>query len=186
MKEILVQKSTIPPQSLLRSTPNNYDYLDSFESQLADPKQNLNAEDLATAFFLSEPGWVDKLLKFRNKIARQLNLKTPGQIKHKEQYINEITWTPGIMIGLFKIFDITDNEIIMGEDDKHLNFRVSLFIASNQNQKLITISTTVQFNNLLGKLYFLPVQPFHKIIVPIMLKNMIRQLHKNKVNPIHF
>ncbi|AYZ35431.1 DUF2867 domain-containing protein [Chryseobacterium indologenes] len=32
------------------------------------------------------------------------------------------------------------------------------------------------FHNWTGVLYFLPVRPFHKLIVPAMLKNIIGQL----------
>lgn len=48
------------------------------------------------------------------------------------------------------MFDKNENEIILGEDDKHLNFRVSLFIeqqSNNPQKKDLTISTTVEFNN---------------------------------------
>ncbi|HJV20387.1 MAG TPA: DUF2867 domain-containing protein, partial [Sediminibacterium sp.] len=67
----------------------------------------------------------------------------------------------------------------LGEDDKHLNFRVSLLINRQsdycENKKII-ISTTVKFNNWFGRLYFLLVRPFHKLIVPIMLKGIIKNI----------
>ena len=77
------------------------------------------------------------------------------------------------------MFDKTDNEVILGEDDKHLDFRVSLLLdklASKTEQKNLTITTTVKFNNSFGRLYFLPVRAFHKLIVPTMLKGIIKQL----------
>jgi hypothetical protein len=79
------------------------------------------------------------------------------------------------------VFDKTDNEIVIGENDKHLDFRVSLLFDENKNhfdEKSLTISTTVKFHNWLGVLYFLPVRPFHKLIVPAMLQNMIGKLEK--------
>jgi hypothetical protein len=80
------------------------------------------------------------------------------------------------------VFHKTDHEIILGEDDKHLDFRVSLYLDENTetNQKQLTISTLVKFNNIFGKLYFMPVLPFHKLIVPTMLKGIIKQIHANK------
>ncbi len=82
-------------------------------------------------------------------------------------------------IGFFKLFDKTNKEIILGEDDKHLNFRVSLFMdeaEDNRIEKRITISTLIVFNNWFGRIYFLPVKSFHKLIVPAMLKAMIKQI----------
>ncbi len=80
----------------------------------------------------------------------------------------------------------TNSEVILGENDKHLNFRVSLLQEQIQNRsdtKLLTISTTVEFNNWFGRLYFLPVRPFHKLIVPTIMKEMIKNLEtENKVN----
>ena len=71
--------------------------------------------------------------------------------------------------------------MILGEDDKHLNFRISLLtenLNTEQIKKEVTISTTVEFNNWFGKIYFLPVRPFHKLIVPRMLKAIIKELEK--------
>ena len=82
-------------------------------------------------------------------------------------------------LGLFRVFHRTDNEVILGEDDKHLNFRISLYkedTPDSEGSKHLTLSTTVVFNNWFGKLYFLPVKPFHKLIVPKMLKGIIRQI----------
>ncbi len=82
------------------------------------------------------------------------------------------------------MFARTENEVILGEDDKHLNFRVSLFLEQQQNnpqKKDLTISTTVEFNNWFGRLYFIPVRPFHKLIVPTMLKGIIKELEKRNV-----
>ncbi len=51
----------------------------------------------------------------------------------------------------------------------------ALFYLRN-NLKKLTISTTAKFNNWFGKLYLLPVKPFHKLIVPIMLRRMIKKI----------
>ncbi len=48
--------------------------------------------------------------------------------------------------------------------------------------KTLTISTTVQFNNHFGKLYFLLVRPFHRLIVPAMLKGIIRQIETKSLS----
>ena len=82
------------------------------------------------------------------------------------------------------MFTKTENEVILGEDDKHLNFRVSLILnpkGKKTENKALIVSTTVEFNNWFGRLYFLPVRPFHKLIVPTILKGMIRDLEKQSV-----
>ena len=71
----------------------------------------------------------------------------------------------------FRILDKTDNEIIFGKVDKHLNFRSSFLINNNSKDsvKKINLSTVVKFNNMLGRLYFIPVKPFHKLIMRTIL-----------------
>lgn len=66
-------------------------------------------------------------------------------------------------LGLFKVFDKTDDEIVLGEDDKHLNFRVSLFIdkqSENKTDKNLIISTTVKFNNWFDDFIFFQLDYF--------------------------
>lgn len=70
------------------------------------------------------------------------------------------------------VIEKNENEIILGEDDKHLDFMISLLLS--EEGKHLTISTTVIFKNWFGKIYFLPFKPFHKFIVPTMLKALIR------------
>ncbi|MOA43140.1 hypothetical protein D3C78_1652630 [compost metagenome] len=80
----------------------------------------------------------------------------------------------GTSVGLFKILEKTDNEIIMGENDRHLDFKVSLLAQQTESTiAAITISTVVNYHNWFGKFYFFFVKPFHKRIVSVMLKRMV-------------
>jgi hypothetical protein len=44
------------------------------------------------------------------------------------------------------------------------------------SKKVITVTTTVIYNNWFGRLYFLLVKPFHRLIVQITLKNNLQNL----------
>ncbi len=84
-------------------------------------------------------------------------------------------------LGLFKVFDSTDQEVILGEDDKHLNFRISLYktpVPEQEGKYLLTITTAVYFKNTFGKIYFRLIKPFHQLIVPRMLKGILKELNK--------
>ncbi|MDD2793674.1 MAG: DUF2867 domain-containing protein [Sediminibacterium sp.] len=108
-------------------------------------------------------------------------LKTSGKITDRQKMLDNFKCEKGEQLGLFKIFDKTADEIILGEDDKHLNFRVSLFIDKQAEKRTdinLIISTTVKFNNWFGRIYFLPVRPFHKLIVPTMLKGIIKNIEQ--------
>lgn len=157
--------------------------MDSFEGTLNDVGNKITSVDIGKAFFSSGPEWVGKLFNLRNKIVSVLGLKTSGNVVDRQQQLDNFKCEPGEQLGLFKVFNKTDNEVIIGEDDKHLDFRVSLFLGNAEkgnSKKHIIISTTVEFNNWFGRLYFLPVRPFHKFIVPAMLKGIIKELEKQQ------
>ncbi len=174
-------KTALPKRSILNADHKKYDYVDSYKDVLIDEENKFNSTDIGKAFFLSGPKWVEKLFTFRNKVVSLFGLKTSGKINNRQAQLDSFKCEAGEQLGLFKVFGKTIEEVILGEDDKHLNFRVSLFIEqqpTNPQKKDITISTTVEFHNWLGRLYFLPVRPFHKLIVPTMLKGIIKELEK--------
>ena len=178
-----VLKTKLPKNSLLNGEEKKYDYVDSYRGAFLNGGNTPNSEDLCRAFFLSSPSWVGKLFMLRNSIAGLLGLKISGDITNRQASLDGFTCQPGERIGLFKIFSRTANEVVMGEDDKHLDFRVSLFLhplEENEIENILTISTTVLFHNWFGSLYFVPVRPFHKMIVPAMLKGIVRQLALQK------
>ncbi len=174
-------KTAIPPKSLLHTTKQAYDYTDSFRGILQDNQNQFTPADAAKAFFSSGPEWVGKLFTLRNKIVSLVGLKTAGSPGDRQRQLKNFTGNPGEQLGLFKVYERTEHEVILGEDDRHLDFRVSLFMEPDENdnrQKVLTITTTVVFNNWFGRLYFLPVRLFHKRIVPVMLKGIVKELEK--------
>lgn len=178
----MITKSELPQQSILNMDKTKYDYIDSFLGILHDKQNTLTSTQLGKSFFAYSPNWVGKLFSLRNKIVSLFGLKTSSKITDRTQQLNNFECQVGQQLGLFKIFHKTENEVIMGENDKHLNFRVSLLFKQNDletTKKEVFISTTVEFNNWFGKLYFLPVRLFHKKIVPVMLKSIIDNLEKN-------
>lgn len=173
-----IEKVGFPKNSILSKDINSYDYIDSFAGTIINKKRNISITEIGEAFFTSSPKWSKKLFSLRNKIVQLFGLKTGRQDKPKK-----FTCEPGEQVGIFTVFDKTEDEIILGENDKHLDFRVSLLYSKEQNTALgnsLTISTTVTYHNRLGIFYFLPVRPFHQLIVPVMLKKIIRKLEGEK------
>lgn len=172
-------QSELPKDSVLQIKGTTYDYQDAFQCAVNDKNDKLEPADVCNAFFSSAPKWVKRLFTLRNKIVGVLGLKTDGENNDNESVIRTLKCEPGDRIGLFKVFEKNQNEVIIGEDDKHLDFRVSLYLRQSvtiPGVKDLTISTTVVFHNRLGRLYFVPVKPFHKLIVPTMLKGIVREL----------
>jgi len=164
-----MEKVVLDEHKLIYKALEHIDYIDSFSSLLK--RKDIDNNELISAFFTSSPPWVDKLFTLRNKLLGFFGFKTDmGELDAKPPFIE------GQKVGFFYLYILGKNEVIMGEDDKHLDFRVSFLTEEN---KLI-ITTAVMFKNKFGKIYFFIVKPFHKIIVAIMVKNMGEKLNAGK------
>lgn len=103
------------------------------------------------------------LLVIRNFAVKFFGLKTTKPSDYNEEF------KLGGYIGFFKIYEITENEIILGANDKHLNFRVSI-LNDHANEYNIKVTTLVLINNSFGKIYMRLIAPFHRIVVSSMVK----------------
>ena len=148
---------------------DNYDYVDCFEEKINNPSVDISKVMLA--FFESSPKWVELLFKIRNKIVSHFGLK--NEVLDIDKII--LPFKIGDKVGFFKVFEVYDNEVVVGEDDAHLDFRVSILL-NKYKDNLLSVKTMVNFNNTFGKLYFFLIRPFHIIIVRTIIRNMKRKL----------
>ncbi len=160
----------LPITSCLSIQQFPYDYLDSYAVPLS---RDVHASELVIALFHTAPRWVDALLALRDKAVRQFGLKTSER--------NALCLTPpfyaGQRFGLFELRHISEKEVVFGVDDKHLDFRTSVLVEPKGTEINLTITTLVHMKNAFGRIYFLCIQPFHRIIVPSMLKAMAQRLN---------
>jgi len=169
----MVKSVTIPVSSHLNR--EKFDYYDSFQGEYQDKNKQVTIVELTQAFFTASPKWVDRLFQLRNDIVSLIGLKTsPNSLK--KSFIPS-SFEVNDSVGFFKILKKTEHEIIFGEDDKHLNFKVSLFQESSTHViQRFTCTTIVKYHNWFGRLYFFCIKPFHKLIVPSIMKQMIKKV----------
>ena len=161
----------LPPSSVLYAPSIPYDYADSYSAVLSD--SSMTATDAAWEFFGQAPRWVGTLMRMRNSLVSLFGLKT-GQ---SQKPVERRALVPGQKVGLFRIYSASPTEVILGEDDRHLNFRVSVLVEpGDQGKKNLVVSTVVHYQNGWGQIYFFFVRPFHRIIVPAMFRRMITRL----------
>lgn len=117
----------------------------------------------------------------RDAAMRLIGLKTSGNRGTRARAFKRFMCEPGQQIGLFKVLRRTGTEIVLGQVDWHLNFRLSLFTVMEKDncRQRLTIRTDVKFKNFFGRLYFSAVKPFHRLIVRRMLTTMIKTLEAN-------
>ncbi|MDM8161776.1 DUF2867 domain-containing protein [Labilibaculum sp. K2S] len=178
----MIKKQTkIPDQSILNENKILFHYIDSFQSDFMNQGLDYDIISIGKLFFTSSPKWADNLMSLRDKIVGMFGLKTTSQLTAEQRDTDSFKFEPGEQLDIFKLYIRTENELIMGEDDKHLSFRFSLLLDNINDgtiKQRITLTTGVEFKNLFGRLYFFPVKPFHQLIVKRTLKRMIQKIEK--------
>ncbi|HYH15490.1 MAG TPA: DUF2867 domain-containing protein [Flavisolibacter sp.] len=161
-------------ESILTILPR-LDYADAYCGSF-QRNAPITIEDMAYAFFDNAPAWISWLVSLRNSIVKVFGLKTVSATE-RMQMRRTFQLEVGQTIGLFTILKKQEQEMWVGDDDKHLNYRVALQLKQPALYKYeIVFITAVVLHSWLGRIYFLPVKFFHRIVVKAMLKNTIKTL----------
>ena len=159
-----VKVESTPKTAGIKNALPTIDFTDTFSTT---NHQNDLAE-ISNLVFGKAPKWIEFLLKLRNSIVKVFGLKT----ERPDDF--QTNFKVGGYIGFFKIYSIEENEIILGADDKHLNFRVSIY-NSNESEFNIKVTTPVEYNNSFGRWYMTIVKPFHHVVVKVMVKQAYKR-----------
>ena len=127
----------------------------------------LDAPTAARRAFGRSPQWVRVLLRLRNGLVGMLGLKTATPNAERSEY------------GWFPVVSSSADRVVLGFDDKHLDFRLIASVVPHGKQTEVTVATIVRTHNLLGRCYLATIMPFHRVIVPAML----RQVTADKYSP---
>jgi hypothetical protein len=80
------------------------------------------------------------------------------------------------MIGVWPIFGLSEDEIVAGRNNKHMDFRLSVLKMPDGDGTNVVVSTICTVHNLAGKLYLFFVIPFHRYGVRKLLVNALAAL----------
>jgi len=127
----------------------------------------LNARQASQAIFdVPPPRWAEALMAVRNRVVGWFGLK-PG--------VRRVSSAGGDMIGMFPVLAESAGEMLLGLDDRHLDFRVAVTVLpADPDARQITLTTVVRTHNLLGRVYLAVILPFHRVIVRSMLNRAAR------------
>jgi len=162
---VLVTPVALPPQSAIASLYKSVNLADAYSIQLP-PSASSDPDVLARFVFSHQPTWIIVLTKIRDAIVAGFGLKTSGRLA-------SLPDAKANRISFFKVYSTSEAEIVVGEDDKHLDFRVSLLCSkrdASQTGHTLTLSTVVHCHNLLGRAYLSVIAPFHRLIVKATLR----------------
>jgi hypothetical protein len=76
------------------------------------------------------------------------------------------------MIGIFPVVSQTPDRLIAGFNDRHLDFRVVIDVTAPGDVRQVTATTLVKTHNWFGRTYLAIILPFHRLIVPALLRQV--------------
>jgi Protein of unknown function (DUF2867) len=123
-------------------------------------------EQLARFVFENQPAWVDTLMALRDTLVAGFGLKTAKQLSAPSADQSEKR------VAIFKIYESNAQEVFLGENDSHLDFRISVQLrpATVASTPQLIVSTVVHCHNLLGRSYITLIAPFHRQVVQASLR----------------
>lgn len=142
------------------------DYCDAYKLEIA---KHMDVSNFVKKMFYPTPSWLYFLLYVRNFIMSLFGLKRSTLNKFEGE---NVVFLPGCNYGIFEVFEVLEDEIIMGKNDKHLDYRFSSKVYNENGKRFAIVTTIVHYNNRLGKLYFSVVKYFHKAIVKKMIADV--------------
>ncbi|MDN5202777.1 DUF2867 domain-containing protein [Fulvivirgaceae bacterium BMA10] len=156
------------------------DYSDVFQMKTKSLNEIPEPKDCMIAFFKSFPPFLIKLLLLREKIARIFGLKTASETSQaeREKTLNEFEGKVGDSIAIFEVIGKDHMELLTGQKDKHLDFKLSFISYEKDNHAIVELATTVNIHNILGRFYFFFVKPIHRLY----MKRILRRMEKELIN----
>ncbi|GAB1362646.1 DUF2867 domain-containing protein [Rhodobacter sp.] len=136
IRKARIRKDHLPAASHLWAQHRAGDFLDCYSVESSLTPQQAVAQGLAL------PRWAATLMRLRNALVRPFGLKT------------------GEGPALFPTHLDSKDEMVIGTDDSHLDFRIAVF---RQGERLY-LSTWVRPRNIRGRAYLALVMPFHILI----------------------
>lgn len=166
-----IKKISIPKNSLVYGyLPSNYS--DSFACNFISSKE-ITPNDIQIAFWTTQPVWVGWLLKLRAILVKPFKLKSDMDDYAENLRECLINGKPHKYIS---VASKSDDETITCNIDRHLTFYLSVIVRKEERNKTsIILTTLVNFHNLLGRCYFFVIYPFHRILVRVMLKYLVKR-----------
>jgi hypothetical protein len=165
-----VRSIDLPSESVLAHLYEGADFADAFAIVLPkDATQDIAA--LAHAVLGHPAPWTRALLRMRDIAVAGFGVKTSTHMR------DEVRTSSKGHISFFRILQRSEHELILGEDDKHLDFKASLLLraVNNGQDKELVATTVVMCHNRFGRVYIALIAPFHRLIARSNLRQAIRR-----------
>jgi hypothetical protein len=140
------------PTALLIAAGVRDDWSDC-QRQPVTANASTDPAEWARRLFHDRPPWVATALSLRDRAVATLGLRAASP-------------------ETFRVLAQNEQEVLVGSDDRHLDFRASVRCADGA----VNVTTYVQIHNLLGRLYLGPVRLVHGAMLQRMLRRAAAHL----------
>ena len=115
------------------------------------------------------PAWFRALLRLRDAVVSAAGVKSSRRIRHDAESEGRAT------VAFFPVLARSERELVLGEDDRHLDFRASALIrvATDGETRELVMTTAVRCHNLPGRFYLCAIAPFHRLVVRRNLERLL-------------
>lgn len=165
MTTATIATTAIPQHTEIAQHLGGADFHDCYQIDIAPTSESALA--LYLKVVAATPRWVNTMMTLRNRIVRLVGLKNLGALGDTDGAKPASAYHVGDRVGIFSIVYLSQQEVILGDSDKHLKVEVSVCKLPGK----VAVSTVVHTRNALGRIYMLFVAPAHRRIVPATLRN---------------
>jgi hypothetical protein len=158
----------MPSNSVLAPLYAGADLLDAFAIQLPAGASD-DLEVLARAALERQAWWIRALTRVRDVVMATVAVKS-------SRAVGLAAAARGPVIGFFPVLSKSATELVVGADDWHLDFRVTIQLRADAARRELVAGTVVHCHNRLGRIYLATIAPFHRVIVRASLEQAARAM----------
>ncbi|QYA13186.1 DUF2867 domain-containing protein [Rhizobium sp. AB2/73] len=174
-------KSVAPPaQSSIAGWYRGADLVDSFAPTFGAGISR-DPEAVAHAILGRPAWWVHGFLATRDMTVARFGLKTTDELQRNARE-NE-------SIAFFPVLSRSENELVLGVDDRHLGFRASILLGALNDEGAfeVVVTTVVHRHNTFGRAFLNLIRPFHVLVIRSSLRRAvpekIGQVQRSSMRP---
>ena len=157
----------VPSDSVLAPLYVGADLLDAFAIHLPAGASD-DIEVLARITFERQAGWIRALTWVRDAVMTTVGVKS-------SRAIGVAAAARGPVIGYFPVLSKSAGELVVGADDRHLDFRAAILLRTvAAGGRALVVVTVVHCHNRLGRTYLALIAPFHRTILRANLERAVR------------
>jgi Protein of unknown function (DUF2867) len=165
-------REVLPPaESGVAGWFKDADLADAFAVPIDAADAAKGMDSLARSTLADPAPWIRLLLGLRDTLVAGFGVKTTEKVR------SAVIADKAERIDFFRILARSDRELILGEDDRHLDFRLSLLLRARPDGSgdELVATTVVRCHNALGRVYLALIARFHRLVV---ISNLSRAANK--------